>query len=73
MCASRIKRLIKESAAHIECEIVNQHPYEGVTIFVGKVLHAEVEENFWDGKSIAVEKLKSMEFSKDRIFYEKYD
>lgn len=51
---------LKESLAHIECRLIGQHPYDGVIIFVGKVLHAEVEEEYWDGKSIIAEKAKTI-------------
>lgn len=51
---------LKESLAHIECKLIGQHPYEGVTIFVGEVLHAEVEEDYWSGKSLIAEKAKTI-------------
>jgi flavin reductase (DIM6/NTAB) family NADH-FMN oxidoreductase RutF len=51
---------IREAIAHIECKLIHQHPYDGVHLYVGKVLHAEVEEEFWDGKSIIVEKAKTI-------------
>lgn len=51
---------LKESIAHIECQLIGQHPYDGVTIFVGKVLHAEVEEEYWSGKSLIIEKAKTI-------------
>lgn len=51
---------LAESLAHIECKLIGQHPYDGVTIFVGKVLYAEVEEEFWSGKSLLVEKAKTL-------------
>lgn len=51
---------LKESIAHIECRRVGSHPYDGVTIFVGEVVHAEVEEEFWDGKCIIAEKAKTI-------------
>ena len=51
---------LQESLAHIECRVVGRHPYEGVTIFVGQVLHAEVEQEYWNGKSLDVEKAKTI-------------
>ena len=51
---------LRESLAHIECRLVNSHPYDGVTIFVGAVVHAEVEEGYWTGKSIDVEKARTI-------------
>lgn len=51
---------LKESLAHIECKLIGQHPYGSVSIFVGEVLHAEVEEEFWTGKSLAVEKARTL-------------
>lgn len=51
---------LKESAAHIECEVINRHPYEGVTIYVGKVLYAAVEQEYWTGKSLDVAKVRSI-------------
>lgn len=51
---------IKEGLGHIECQVIDRHPHEGVSIFVGKVVHAEVEESVWDGKSIIPEKAKTI-------------
>ncbi|OGH61049.1 MAG: hypothetical protein A3G34_17190 [Candidatus Lindowbacteria bacterium RIFCSPLOWO2_12_FULL_62_27] len=51
---------LKESLAHIECQPVNRHPYDGVTIYVGRVVHAEVEEAFWTGKTLDAEKAKTI-------------
>jgi len=51
---------LKESLAHIECRLIGRHLYEGVFLFVGKVVGAEVEEEYWDGKSIIVEKAKTL-------------
>jgi len=51
---------LKESLAHIECRIIACHPYEGVNLYVGKVLYAEVEESVWDGKALILEKVKSI-------------
>lgn len=51
---------LKESIAHIECELVGEHPYDSVSIFTGKVLHAEVEESCWDGKALIVEQAKTI-------------
>ena len=51
---------LKESLAHIECKIIGQHPYESTILYVGKVLHAEVEEEVWNGKFIIVEKAKTL-------------
>ena len=49
-----------ESLAHIECEVIGEHPYGSVTIYTGKVLHAEVEQDLWDGKSLILEKAKTI-------------
>ena len=51
---------LKESLAHIECRVIAQHPYDSVTIYVGEVLYAEVEQDFWDGKGLIVEKAKTI-------------
>lgn len=51
---------LKESIAHIECRPFGRHPYPGVTIYVGEVVHAEVEEEYWDGKSIIIEKARTL-------------
>lgn len=51
---------LKESLAHIECKLIGQHPYDGVTIFVGEVLYAEVEQELWSGKSLIAEKAKTI-------------
>lgn len=51
---------VRESIAHIECKLIGQHSYEGVNIFVGKVLYAQVEEEYWNGKSLVVEKAKTI-------------
>ncbi len=51
---------IKESVAHIECQVVDQHPHGAVTIYVGKVVNAEIEEGMWDGKSIIPSKAKTL-------------
>lgn len=51
---------LAESLAHIECKLIGQHPYDGVTIFVGKVLYAEVEQEYWNGKSLVIEKAKTI-------------
>lgn len=59
---------LKESIAHIECRLLNQHAYEGVTLYVGKVLQAEVEEDFWNGKSIVIEKAKTIHHLTGNLF-----
>ncbi len=51
---------LKESIAHIECRLVGQHPYNGVTLFAGEVVHAEVEEEYWTGKSLDAVKAKTI-------------
>ena len=51
---------LKESLAHIECQVIACHPYDGVNLYVGKVLYAEVEESVWDGKSLILEKAKTL-------------
>ncbi len=59
-CARVKAPYVKESVGHIECRLINQHPYDDVTIYVGSVLHAEVEEDCWDGKSLIVSKAKTI-------------
>lgn len=51
---------VKESVAHIECELVGQHPHDGVTIFVGRVLHAEALRECWNGKHLIPEKARTI-------------
>lgn len=51
---------LKESAGHLECRLEASHDYEGVTLFIGRVAYGEVEEEFWDGKTIRPEKVKSI-------------
>ncbi|MBU2567344.1 MAG: flavin reductase family protein [Elusimicrobia bacterium] len=40
---------IKESAGHIECKLKTKADYGGVFLFVGKVVHCEIENRFYDG------------------------
>ena len=51
---------LKESLGHIECQVIGSHPYEGVNLYVGKVVYAEVEESVWDGKGLIIEKAKTI-------------
>jgi len=50
---------IKECIGHIECRLYKLHRYDGVTIFIGKVVHAEIESNFYNGYIIP-EKAKTI-------------
>ena len=51
---------LKESLGHIECKVIDSHPYEGVILYIGKVVYAEVEESVWDGKALILEKAKTL-------------
>ena len=51
---------LKESLAHIECKVTSQHPHGTVTIYVGQVVYTEVEQEVWDGKSLIIEKAKTI-------------
>ncbi len=59
---------LRESLAHIECRLTARHPHEGVTIFVGRVLHAEVEQEYWNGKSLVVEKARTIHHLAGGVF-----
>lgn len=67
-CAKVKAPYIKESVGHIECRLINQHPYGDVTIFVGEVLAAAVEEECWDGKCIIPEKAKTIHHLTGSLF-----
>lgn len=37
---------LAQSFGHLELQVQATHPYDGVTLYVGRVLHAEAEEGF---------------------------
>ncbi|OGS21621.1 MAG: hypothetical protein A2252_12605 [Elusimicrobia bacterium RIFOXYA2_FULL_39_19] len=39
--------VIKEALATIECALYNKKEYDGINLFIGKVLHAEVEKDLY--------------------------
>lgn len=39
---------IKECFAHIECKVINQYEFSDVTLFISKIVYADVEEKFFD-------------------------
>jgi flavin reductase (DIM6/NTAB) family NADH-FMN oxidoreductase RutF len=51
---------LAEAPAHLECQVINRHPYPGVTLYVAKVLRAEVEEECWDGQHLVLEKIRTI-------------
>ncbi|MBI4396162.1 MAG: flavin reductase family protein [Elusimicrobia bacterium] len=46
---------LMETIGHMECRVVNIHAYEGIHLYVGQVLYAEVESEFFDGEYLRVE------------------
>lgn len=51
---------IAEAPAHLECRVINRHAYPGVTLYVGEVLQAEVEEDCFDGRHLILDKVKTI-------------
>lgn len=51
---------LAESLAHLECRVVNTHAYVGITLYVGQVRHAEVEEACFDGRYLRVDVAKTL-------------
>lgn len=49
---------IKESIGHIECKVIDKKEYNGVTLFVGKVLYCKIEKELYDSYLIT-EKAKT--------------
>lgn len=50
---------LAESIGHLECRVIDTHACGGITLYVGEVLHAEVEEDCFDGKILRVEKART--------------
>ena len=44
---------IKESIGHIECTLFDKKEYEGVILFIGKVVHCEIESRLYKGYLIS--------------------
>lgn len=51
---------IATSAAHVECQVQETHPLPGVNLYIGKALHAEVEQECWDGRHLLLEKIRTL-------------
>lgn len=43
---------LQEAIGHIECRVASNHDYEGVTLFIGPAVYAEIEENCYDSHLI---------------------
>ncbi|MBN1384256.1 MAG: flavin reductase family protein [Elusimicrobia bacterium] len=50
---------IKECFAHIECRVANQYKYGDVTLFISKILYADVDGKFFDGY-LKTDKIKTL-------------
>lgn len=59
---------LKESAGHLECVFRDRRDYEGVSLWIGTVVYAEVEEQFWNGKTIEPQKYKSIHHLTSGLF-----
>ena len=51
---------IKECIGFIEAKLVDKKEYDGVILFVGKVVHCEVEKDVFDGENLIPEKAKTI-------------
>lgn len=51
---------LAEAFAHLELKVQATHPYEGVTLYVGRVLRAEVEEEYLDEGHLRPEKARTL-------------
>ena len=49
VCRKISAPFIKESIGHIECKLKTKASYGGVFLFVGKVLHCEIDNMLYDG------------------------
>ena len=50
---------IKECFAHIECKVINRYKFSDVTLFISKIIYADVEEKFFD-EYLKTEKIKTI-------------
>ncbi|MFA5778871.1 MAG: flavin reductase family protein [Elusimicrobiota bacterium] len=50
---------IKECLAHIECKVINQYEFSDVTLFISKIVGADVEEKIFD-ECLKTEKIKTI-------------
>jgi flavin reductase (DIM6/NTAB) family NADH-FMN oxidoreductase RutF len=51
---------IKECIGFIEAKLVDKKEYEGVTLFIGKVVYCEVDKVVFDGENLIPEKAKTI-------------
>jgi len=51
---------LAEAFGHVECRVTSTHAYEGVTLYVGRVVHAEVEEEYMDEGHLRPEKARTI-------------
>lgn len=51
---------LKEAFAHIELKVHASYPQDGVTLHVGRVVHAEVEEEYFQEGSLVLEKARTL-------------
>jgi flavin reductase (DIM6/NTAB) family NADH-FMN oxidoreductase RutF len=60
---------IKECIGFMEAKLVDKKEYEGVTLFVGKVVHCEVEKEVFDGENLIPEKAKTIHHVGGNMFF----
>ncbi|MFN3966107.1 MAG: flavin reductase family protein [Endomicrobiia bacterium] len=59
---------LKESIGHIECKLYKKEIFSGVNLYIGKVVHCEVLENFYD-KYLITEKAKTPHHVGGNLFF----
>jgi flavin reductase (DIM6/NTAB) family NADH-FMN oxidoreductase RutF len=60
---------IKECIGFIEAKLVDKKEYEGVTLFIGKVVYCEVEKDVFDGENLIPEKAKTIHHVSGNKFF----
>ena len=51
---------LAEACAHLECRVESSTEHDGVTLFIARIVHAEVESGCYDGKVLLVEKARTV-------------
>ncbi len=51
---------LAEACAHLECRVESSTEHDGVTLFIARIVHAEVESASYDGKVLVVEKARTV-------------
>jgi flavin reductase (DIM6/NTAB) family NADH-FMN oxidoreductase RutF len=51
---------VAEALAHLELKLERTHEYDDVVLFVGRVLHAEVDAGVWEGGFLIPEKARTL-------------